>query len=80
MLLKVVRKVISDQAEGIIVFPKWSTQSWYTYVRENIREVFRIRKAPEQTLEIMTASLSDSTIKQYSVPIKQWKSTALKEK
>lgn len=29
MILKVVRKIIADQAQGIIVIPKWFSQPWY---------------------------------------------------
>lgn len=29
MILRVIRKIISDQAQGVVVVPDWHTQPWY---------------------------------------------------
>ena len=41
-------------------------------VRKSIRETFRKRNTPEQSIEIVVSSLAVSNIKQYSGAIKQW--------
>lgn len=34
VILKVLRKIISDKAEGIVVVPQWPTQPWYPLFRK----------------------------------------------
>lgn len=36
LILKVLRKIITDKATGILVFPVWPTQNWYPLLRSLI--------------------------------------------
>lgn len=47
---------------------------------QSIREAFLKKEIPEESIEIMLASLSNSTLKQYGCALSQWRDFATKEK
>lgn len=107
LILKCLRKVIDDKADGIIVFPNWPSQPWFPLLQKLIssevlyfqpskwlvqsssRERHRLhtrltlgvarlrqslirRGCPTDAQSLMLASLSNNTLKQYSVTYKLW--------
>lgn len=34
MILRVIRKIVIDKAEGIVVVPKWATQPWFPLLQK----------------------------------------------
>ncbi|XP_043481257.1 uncharacterized protein LOC122510567 [Leptopilina heterotoma] len=71
LVLRVLRKVIDDRADGVIKTPS-SSQQTYPGGRELIREAFLKKGVPESGIELMLRSLSSSTIKQYEKPMRLW--------
>lgn len=51
MILKVIQKIISDKAEGIVVVPYWPTQAWYPLF-QRIRKSKIIYLTPDSNLLI----------------------------
>ncbi|XP_060804898.1 uncharacterized protein LOC132902730 [Amyelois transitella] len=79
LLLKCIRKIIDDEAEGILVFPYWpsqrsssNVQATYPGCREALRTAFIQQGTPAASVELMLASLSDNTVKQYGSSLKLW--------
>lgn len=72
LILKMLRKIINDKAEGIVVIPNWPTQSWYPlYQRIKISEeiifspnkhllvsLFRSHHSLHKSLELIAVKLS----------------------
>lgn len=73
IILKVLRKIVTDNAEGIVVVPQWPTQP---ISRPNgravVRSAFLRRNVPPQSVEVMCASLSDNTLRQYECAFNRW--------
>eukprot|EP00794_Sanderia_malayensis_P014717 gene14717-16247_t len=62
-ILKTIQKIKRDHAEGIVVVPDWSTQSWRRLIGQNI--------APN-VIEIILSSWRSATQNQYSSSIRKW--------
>ncbi|XP_043484810.1 uncharacterized protein LOC122512807 [Leptopilina heterotoma] len=87
LILRVIKKIIEDRAEGVLVVPFWPTQEnspdgreSYPGGREIMRQAFSRRGIPESGLDIMLASLSENTIKQYEKPLRLWWEYCFKNK
>ncbi|CAD6228482.1 GSCOCG00012047001-RA-CDS, partial [Cotesia congregata] len=85
LIARVLQKIINDRACGVIVIPLWSTQPWFPLLKnlmitemiifkpnDIIREAFKRKNLPETSIEILSASLAESTIKQYNSALKDW--------
>ncbi|XP_067216270.1 uncharacterized protein [Linepithema humile] len=68
LILRTLVKIKQDKACGIVVVPDWPNQPW-----EIIGKAFLKKGVPQESLEIMIASLANSTIKQYESSLRQWK-------
>ncbi|XP_011859353.1 PREDICTED: uncharacterized protein LOC105556850 [Vollenhovia emeryi] len=71
LILKVLKKTIVDQATGIVHTASASREA-VPDGRKIIRESFRRKGLPSTSLDILEASLAESTHKQYAGPLKQW--------
>ncbi|KAJ8911445.1 hypothetical protein NQ315_008331 [Exocentrus adspersus] len=100
LILRVLKKIILEKAEGILVVPLWSAQPWYpvftslllkdpvifkpnghkaslgsqTYIDSStcIREAYSLKNLPVSSYDILLASISNATLKQYDSALKQW--------
>ncbi|KAJ8945284.1 hypothetical protein NQ317_001091 [Molorchus minor] len=88
LILRVLKKIITDQAVGIVIVPNWTTQAWYplfsnladdrpyskSYIgsSEVIRQAFLLKGLPSSALATQMQSLSPATIKQYDVTFRLW--------
>ena len=50
LISRCVRKIIHDQASGILVIPRWKTQPFFTFVLNLLIDKPRILKASAQSL------------------------------
>ncbi|XP_036146143.1 uncharacterized protein LOC118646722 [Monomorium pharaonis] len=89
LILRTLRKIITDKAEGVLVVPWWPAQPWFPLFeqlmrvpskvennfpggREIIRQAFLFRGTPATALDITLASITNSTIAQYTKPLRLW--------
>ncbi|KAI8431183.1 hypothetical protein MSG28_001221 [Choristoneura fumiferana] len=77
LIMKCLRKIINDEATGILVVPYWPEPlilcgQTLPGVREVIREAFLKKSLQDSTIDIMIKSLSNSTLQQYNTAYKQW--------
>ncbi|XP_011859632.1 PREDICTED: uncharacterized protein LOC105557096 [Vollenhovia emeryi] len=71
LISRVLRNIIDDKATGILELPP-IMEDTFPGGREVIREVFRARLVPDTAVPALLASLSESTIKQYSYSLRAW--------
>ncbi|XP_074099933.1 uncharacterized protein LOC141528010 [Cotesia typhae] len=73
LIARVLQKIINDRASGVMrpTVSSYGDDS-YPGSRQIIREAFLRKNLPESSLAILTASLAESTIKQYNSSLKDW--------
>ncbi|XP_011866158.1 PREDICTED: uncharacterized protein LOC105561098 [Vollenhovia emeryi] len=72
LLSRVLRKIYDDKATGILITSSSRMEKPFPGCREVIREAFLAQAVPASALDVMLASLSAATIKQYSHPLRAW--------
>ncbi|XP_063975229.1 uncharacterized protein LOC135161513 [Diachasmimorpha longicaudata] len=79
VILRILQKIQSDEAEGIMASPALVSYVPSPLVEKPypggsylIREGFKRKGVPEESLEIILSSLSDSSKKQYNCGLKKW--------
>ncbi|XP_046605016.1 uncharacterized protein LOC124297748 [Neodiprion virginianus] len=86
LILRTLQKIECEEAQGIVVVPEWPAQPWYpkfqgtsrnlaehfSGCRQAIEQAFARRKLPETAIQIMTSSVSESSLKQYDGALKRW--------
>ncbi|CAK1601399.1 unnamed protein product [Parnassius mnemosyne] len=71
LILRCLRKIISDKATGILATSPTSCQP-FPGGRDALRTAFKRLNTPEIALDLMLASISDNTMKQYSSTYRLW--------
>ncbi|XP_043479721.1 uncharacterized protein LOC122509600 [Leptopilina heterotoma] len=71
MILRTLKKIKTDQAQGINSSASTS-QNAFPGCRALVRESYARRQLPENTIDVLLASLSDSTFKQYNCALRKW--------
>ncbi|XP_053593379.1 uncharacterized protein LOC103579263 [Microplitis demolitor] len=72
LVLPTLRKIINDEAVGIVTGASSTGNETLTCGREIIREAFVIKGIKEESISIMLSSLTESTVKQYERPLIRW--------
>ncbi|XP_039310369.1 uncharacterized protein LOC105203938 [Solenopsis invicta] len=72
LILKALRKIITDRAEGVVVEDPSSLEENFPGGRKIIRQAFRLKGTPPAALETTLASISEATVAQYTKPIREW--------
>ncbi|ODM87335.1 putative enzymatic polyprotein [Orchesella cincta] len=83
MIPRVLKKIIDEHAQGVVVVPKWEAQPWFPVApsseqpgfdgRAFAREAFLLMGLSEASLELIVNSLSRQTWKQYQIHFRRWK-------
>ncbi|KAJ8036645.1 hypothetical protein HOLleu_20684 [Holothuria leucospilota] len=79
-----LQKIVEDKAEGVMVVPKWATQSWFPQLlamliadpimlpKNKSMLLLPARGVPQRARGTILASWRESTRKQYGTCIKKW--------
>ena len=62
-ILRVIKKVIQDQARGILVLPDWPTQPWYPHAKHHLRTS---PSCPEISSQVVDNAITTTTATSFS--------------